>query len=194
MSPRTSATTGTTRARLTEYGDREPTEPWTWAGPARSVTGRTWGGCIEVVQWILTAGRFPTDPSAARGRSAAAGVIGGAHPGSGVRLDRQVARRARHAGGRGRRRRRAAADVGLRDSAIGEERRAQRAEQRDMVLEVVHAYNPEAVVVVGPPFGHTRPQWILPYGGLMTVDGASQAALRGLRLTPTEVVSATPGW
>ena len=29
---------------LTEYGDREPTEPWTWAGPARSVTGRTWGG------------------------------------------------------------------------------------------------------------------------------------------------------
>jgi muramoyltetrapeptide carboxypeptidase LdcA involved in peptidoglycan recycling len=28
--------------------------------------------------------------------------------------------------------------------------------------------------VVGPPFGHTRPQWIVPYGGLMTVDGAGR--------------------
>lgn len=50
-------------AALTEYGDREPTEPWTWAGPARAVTGPTWGGRAEVVQWILTAGRFPTDPA-----------------------------------------------------------------------------------------------------------------------------------
>jgi muramoyltetrapeptide carboxypeptidase LdcA involved in peptidoglycan recycling len=48
---------------LSEYGDREPTEPWAWAGPAATVTGRTWGGCIEVLQWILTAGRFPVDPA-----------------------------------------------------------------------------------------------------------------------------------
>ena len=27
------------------------------------MTGPTWGGCIEVLQWILTAGRFPADPS-----------------------------------------------------------------------------------------------------------------------------------
>ena len=54
-------------AALTSYGDREPTEPWTWAGPARSVTGRTWGGCIEAVQWVLTAGRFPADPSVLAG-------------------------------------------------------------------------------------------------------------------------------
>ena len=52
---------------LTEYGEREPTEPWVWAGPQRSVTGRTWGGCIEVVQWILTAGRFPADPAVIEG-------------------------------------------------------------------------------------------------------------------------------
>ena len=25
---------------LTSFGDREPTEPWSWHGPARSVTGR----------------------------------------------------------------------------------------------------------------------------------------------------------
>ncbi len=43
-----------------------------------------------------------------------------------------------------------------------------------MVTKVVHAYNPEAVVVVGPPFGHTRPQWIVPYGGYITVDGVNR--------------------
>ncbi|MCU1596231.1 MAG: mccF, partial [Frankiales bacterium] len=54
-------------AALTDYGDREPTDPWSWSGPERSVTGRTWGGCIEVVQWVLAAGRFPTDPAVLEG-------------------------------------------------------------------------------------------------------------------------------
>ena len=51
---------------------------------------------------------------------------------------------------------------------------AHRAEQRDAAIEVVAVYNPDAVICVGPPFGHTRPQWILPYGGLITVDGVTQ--------------------
>jgi len=61
-------------------------------------------------------------------------------------------------------------DFTIRPSA--EQRRAKRDDQRDAVIDVVNAYNSEAVVVVGPPFGHTRPQWIVPYGGFMTVDGA----------------------
>jgi hypothetical protein len=44
---------------LDSFGERQATEPWTWHGPARSVTGRAWGGCLEVIEWILTAGRFP---------------------------------------------------------------------------------------------------------------------------------------
>jgi muramoyltetrapeptide carboxypeptidase LdcA involved in peptidoglycan recycling len=54
------------------------------------------------------------------------------------------------------------------------ERAARRAEQRDVAIATIQVYNPEAVVVVGVPFGHTRPQWILPYGGVVTVDGAEQ--------------------
>ncbi len=54
-------------AALTEYGERESTEPWAWAGPRRSVTGRTWGGCVEVLAWVLTAGRFPPDPAVLAG-------------------------------------------------------------------------------------------------------------------------------
>jgi muramoyltetrapeptide carboxypeptidase LdcA involved in peptidoglycan recycling len=51
-----------------------------------------------------------------------------------------------------------------------EQRAAHRIEQRDVALEMVGRYNPDAVVVIGVPFGHTRPQWVLPYGGSMTVD------------------------
>ncbi|HEU5455363.1 MAG TPA: hypothetical protein VFU85_06725 [Nocardioides sp.] len=54
------------------------------------------------------------------------------------------------------------------------ERSAHRAAQRDAVIDVVSRYNPDAVVCVGVPFGHTRPQWILPYGGEVTVDGVER--------------------
>jgi len=159
---------------LREFGDRGPTEPWSWSGPARRVTGRTWGGCIEVVQWILTAGRFPTDPAVLQG-----GVLllessedlipakefGWITRSLGERgilsaVDAVVVARP------------PTSDFSIRPSA--EERRARRAEQRDTAVAVVQAYNPEAVVVVGPPFGHTRPQWIVPYGGRMTLDGANR--------------------
>jgi muramoyltetrapeptide carboxypeptidase LdcA involved in peptidoglycan recycling len=159
---------------LTEFGDREPAEPWTWAGPQRSVTGRTWGGCIDVLPWILTAGRFPADPA----------ILGG-----GVLIlesseelipAREFGYITRSLGERGILAavdavvvaRPPTSDFTIRPSAG--ERRAKRDEQRDTAISVVHAYNPDAVIVFGPPFGHTRPQWIVPYGGFMTVDGAAR--------------------
>lgn len=161
-------------AALSENGLREPTEPWTWAGPARAVTGPTWGGCVEALQWILTAGRFPTDPAVLAGGvlllesseeliparefgwivralgergllSAVDAVMVARPPASSFEVTRSPEERARH-----------------------------RAEQRDVAVETVQRYNPDAVVVVGVPFGHTRPQWIVPYGGTVTVDGAEQ--------------------
>ncbi|MGY0389120.1 S66 family peptidase [Nocardioides sp. WG-D5] len=159
---------------LTEYGEREPTEPWTWAGPARTVTGRTWGGCIEILQWVLTAGRFPADP----------GVLAG-----GVLLletseelipAQEFAWITRALGERGLLEAVDAVVVGRPPTSDferkpgAEERAAKRAEQRDAAIETVARYNPDAVVVVGPPFGHTRPQWVLPYGGEMTVDGSAR--------------------
>jgi muramoyltetrapeptide carboxypeptidase LdcA involved in peptidoglycan recycling len=161
-------------AALTTYGDRSPTEPWTWAGPARSVSGRTWGGCIEVLQWILTAGRFPTEPGVLDGGvlllEASEDLIPATEFGFILRslgerglvsaVDAVVVSRP------------PTSDFEVRPSS--EERAGLRAAQRDVVLSTVGHYNPDAVVVVGVPFGHTRPQWILPYGGTMTVDGAQQ--------------------
>ena len=161
-------------AALTEYGDREPTEEWTWAGPARSVTGRTWGGCIEVVQWLLTAGRFPADPAVLEG-----GVLL-LEASEELLPAREFGWIVRSLGERGLL---AAVDAVLvaRPPAssfevrpTAEERAAHRAAQRDVAIEIVHRYNPDAAVVVGVPFGHTRPQWILPYGGTVTVDGGEQ--------------------
>ena len=159
---------------LTRYGDREPTEPWAWSGPARSVTGRTWGGCIEVLQWLLTAGRFPADPSIL------AGDVLLLESSEELIPALEFGRIARSLGERGILTavdavivaRPPTSDFTIRPS--GDERRAKRDEQRDVVIDVVSTYNPDAVVVVGPPFGHTRPQWIVPYGGRVTVDGGAR--------------------
>jgi len=43
--------------------------------------------------------------------------------------------------------------------------------QRDVVVWLAGRYKPEAVTCVGIPLGHARPRWIVPYGGVITVDG-----------------------
>lgn len=163
---------------LEAFGEREPTEPWSWHGPARSVTGPTWGGCLEVIEQVLTAGRG-TDP-----------------PAGGVMLletsqellpAREVGWIVRALGERGYLARVAAvlvarppvSDFTVRPDAA--ERARLRALQRDTVVGLVTHYNPEAVVCVGVPFGHTRPQWILPHGGPMTVDGEQRRIVADYR-------------
>jgi muramoyltetrapeptide carboxypeptidase LdcA involved in peptidoglycan recycling len=161
-------------AALISFGDREPTEPWTWAGPARSATGRTWGGCIDVLQWLLTAGRFPYDASVLTG-----GVLL-VESSEELIPAREFGWILRSLGERGILgaveavlvARPPTSDFDRRPPAA--ERAALRAAQQEAALEVIAGYNPEAVVVVGVPFGHTRPQWILPYGGTITVDGTQQ--------------------
>jgi muramoyltetrapeptide carboxypeptidase LdcA involved in peptidoglycan recycling len=161
-------------AALTTYGEREPTEPWTWAGPARSVTGPTWGGCIEVLQWVLTAGRFPADPAVLDGGVLLLETSEDLVPAS------EVGYITRSLGERGLLAAVDAVVVARATAATREQpgtpesRAAHRAEQRDVVVETVARYHPDAVVVVGVPSGHTRPQWVLPHGGTMTVDGAAQ--------------------
>jgi muramoyltetrapeptide carboxypeptidase LdcA involved in peptidoglycan recycling len=159
---------------LEEFGEREPTEPWAWAGPSALVEGPTWGGCLEVIDQIAMADRMPSLadlmgtillletseelPSAdtvkrwvrGLGERGVLDVI------AGVLVARPVV-----------------SELGSPvPSAI--ERTRLRDAQRDTVIEQVHRYNPSAVVCVGVPFGHTRPQWIIPYGGTIRLDGTTR--------------------
>ena len=135
------------------------------------MTGRTWGGCIEVTQWVFTAGRFPVDPAVLDG-----GVLL-LETSEDVIPAQEFGWILRSLGERGLL---AAVDAvlvarppvaTLERQPPAAERVAHRAAQRDTAIEIIGSYNPDAVVCVGVPFGHTRPQWVLPYGGEVTVDG-----------------------
>jgi muramoyltetrapeptide carboxypeptidase LdcA involved in peptidoglycan recycling len=155
---------------LVEFGDREPTEPWAWAGPARMVSGHTWGGCIEVLDQLAIADRLPS-VDALRGAILILETSELLAPADWVK------RWVRALGERG--------VLGAVDGVMvarppvsshgqvppAAERARLRAAQRDVVSAEIGRYNPDAVVCIGVPFGHTRPQWILPYGGRIQLDG-----------------------
>ena len=161
-------------AVLTSFGQREDTEEWTWAGPRAGVTGRTWGGCLEVVSDLLAAGRFAMAPTDLEGAVLLIELSEEITP------TRAVFRMLRALGERGVLA--AAAAVLFARSPVSsfqtrpddETRRAMRGERDEMVIETIADYNPQAVVCCGIPFGHTCPQWILPYGGWVAVDGAAR--------------------
>ena len=161
-------------AVLTSFGQREDTEEWTWAGARAGVTGRTWGGCLEVVSDLLAAGRFAMAPTDLEGAVLLIELSEEITP------TRTVFRMLRALGERGVLA--AAAAVLFARSPVSsfqtrpddETRRAMRVERNEMVIETIADYNPQAVVCCGVPFGHTRPQWILPYGGRVAVDGAAR--------------------
>lgn len=158
---------------LSEYGERVATEDWTWSGPRVRVEGRTWGGCLEVIDQLALADRLPTAYDL-RGGILLLETSEERPPAS------WVARWVRGLGERGMLD--AVAGVVVARPPVSDfeflpsasEADVLRAAQRDAVIETVARYNPDAVVCVGVPFGHTRPQWIVPYGGTMVLDGATR--------------------
>ena len=162
---------------LTCFGERAATEPWIWSGPRRAVTGRSWGGCIEVIEWMLTAGRFPSSSDALAG-----GVLL-LETSEALLPARNVGWIVRSLGERGivsavdavLLARPPVSDFTRRPDQAGRARL--RAEQTAAVIDVISSYNDRAVICAGIPFGHTRPQWIIPHGGEITVDGTCQRVI-----------------
>jgi len=164
-------------AALHEFGQREATHPWTWDGPAETVTGRTWGGCLEVVNDILAAGRFDMDPADLEGSVLLVELSEEIIP---ALLEFRMLRNLGERGVLG-----AVAGVAFArppvssfiSSPDADTRERMRHERYATVIETVRTYNPDAVVCCGIPFGHTRPQWVLPYGGALTLDGSAHRVL-----------------
>lgn len=161
-------------AALADEPLTRPHPGWSWHNPVRVVTAPTWGGNLEILSWNLAVQRWmrPVEDYAgcvllietSEERPSAA----------------EVFRMLRNAGERGLLAQFPAVIVGLAKAAsFGDpdsaaERQGYREEQRAAILKAFDAYNPEAMIVFNVDIGHTDPQWVIPYGGLMTIDGSER--------------------
>jgi muramoyltetrapeptide carboxypeptidase LdcA involved in peptidoglycan recycling len=159
---------------LTSSAPDVPSPGWQWHRPERVVSGPTWGGNLEIMEWNLAANRW-IRPSADY-----AGCVLLLETSEEMPPAEEVFRMLRNAGERGLLQQFPAILVATaKGSAIGnertpDERQRYRDEQRAAILRALDDYHPTAMAVFGVDFGHTTPQWILPYGGRITVDGPAR--------------------
>lgn len=154
--------------------DTVPSPGWVWHQPGTVVTAPTWGGNLEILHWNLAASRWilPVERYA--------GSILLLETSEELPPAEEVFRMLRNAGERGLLEQFPAVLVATAKAAFrgnpasAEERSRYRDEQREAILKALAVYNPAAMAVFGIDFGHTSPQWILPYGGRMTVDGPNR--------------------
>jgi muramoyltetrapeptide carboxypeptidase LdcA involved in peptidoglycan recycling len=144
---------------------------WRWRHAERVVSGPTWGGNLEILHWNLAANRWlrPVEDYA--------GCVLLLETSEDMPPAHEVYWMLRNFGERGLLEQFPAVVVAKpkawsREHPLDEAAREQfRADQRDAVERALDEYNPGAIAVFGPDFGHTDPQLVLPYGGVMVVDG-----------------------
>lgn len=147
---------------------------WSWHQPDLVVTAPTWGGNLEIVHWNLAASRWirPVDDYS--------GCVLLLETSEEMPPAEEVFRMLRNSGERGLLSQFPAVVVGtpkasaLHERRTLEQRQRYRADQHAAILRALAAYNPEAMAVFNVDFGHTDPQWVLPYGGMITVDGPAR--------------------
>jgi muramoyltetrapeptide carboxypeptidase LdcA involved in peptidoglycan recycling len=161
-------------AALTESPPDVPSPGWVWHQPDHRVTAPTWGGNLEILHWNLAAGRW------IRPAADYAGCILLLETSEEMPPDVEVFRMLRNMGERGLLRQFPAVLVAtakassLHHRRPPEERQRYRDDQRAAVVRALTDYHPSAMAVFGVDFGHTDPQWVLPYGGRITVDGPAR--------------------
>jgi muramoyltetrapeptide carboxypeptidase LdcA involved in peptidoglycan recycling len=148
-----------------------------WHQGDRVVSAPTWGGNLEILHWTLAANRW------VRPVEDYAGCVLLLETSEEMPPGLEVFRMLRDFGERGLLEQFPAIVVATAKGTVFSdprpvpERIRYREEQQAAVLRAVETYNPAAMVVFGVDFGHTDPQWVLPYGGRLTVDGPAQRIL-----------------
>ncbi|MFE0104384.1 S66 peptidase family protein [Streptomyces sp. NPDC059009] len=165
------------------FAGEPPTEPaggWTWRRPERVVEGRSWGGNLEILSWLLMA-----DRAIAEDLSTYDGRVLFLETSEELPTAEEVFRVLRSMGERGLLSRFPALlmarpkrqSLTQRNDAAAREAYARG--QREAVLRALDAYAPDMMAVFDVDFGHTDPQVVIPYGGVVRVDGP------GRRITVT---------
>lgn len=172
-----------------EYGDEEvgwapevmDTAPpmfgsdgWQWRNADRVVTGVTWGGCLEILQWQLAAGTY-VQPAAAYD-----GAVLLVETDEELPSATAVYRMLMCMGERGLLQRFAAVLVARPKAWSLSQRNAPDVKQRyvaDQAAAIERAldeYHPGVLTVFGLEFGHTDPQLVVPHGGRVRIDGPAR--------------------
>ncbi|WCN00740.1 S66 family peptidase [Streptomyces sp. M92] len=148
---------------------------WSWVNAGRVVEGRTWGGCLEILAWLLMADReIARDPAEYDG-----GVLL-LETSEELPSATEVFRTLRNMGERGLLGRFSALLMArpktwsFERPNSPEEGERYAAQQREAVLRAMRVYAPEATIVFDVDFGHTDPQVVVPYGGTVRVDGPAR--------------------
>ncbi|MFB9237336.1 S66 peptidase family protein [Plantactinospora siamensis] len=150
-----------------------PAEGWRWSGPATVVEAPLWGGNLEILHWLLAAGRVGPNADYA-------GCVLAIETSEEMPPDTEVYRILRNMGERGLLAGFSAVLVGRAKAwnhprpLAAAEKRAYAEAQRAAVARALHEYAPDAIVVYDLDIGHTDPQQILPYGGTVRVDAADR--------------------
>lgn len=161
---------------LTHTAKREPAAPMEFIGTNAAVRGHTWGGCMEVLDQLAWAGRLPEAKDLE-------GAILLLETSEILPPPDYVGRWIRGLG-----------EGGYLDAAAGlvfaqpvvrntetllpaQIRDAQREAYIDFLLTHVSRYRSDLLVCINAPFGHTRPQAVLPYGGEITLDPEKEAII-----------------
>lgn len=161
-------------ATFTRAPRMDPCEPWRWHRADRVVEGRAWGGCLEILAWLLMADRCVRPVEEYAGRVLFLETSEEMPPAT------EVYRTLRNFGERGLLRQFPALLMGrARTTAVFDprtdaQRRTYREEQREAVLRALEEYAPDTMAVFDVDLGHTDPQQVIPVGGTVRVDGVAR--------------------
>ncbi|MGZ3145426.1 S66 family peptidase [Lentzea chajnantorensis] len=149
-----------------------PAAGWQWHHGDRVVEGQAWGGCLEVLSWLLMADREIKPPEHYEGKVLFFETSEEMPPAT------EVFYVLRAMGERGLLARFAAVLVGRARAwsftKPGTDRAAYTADQREAVLRAFARYAPGTPIVFDVDLGHTDPQLVVPVGGRVRVDGPNR--------------------
>lgn len=154
--------------------EMEPAEGWTWHNADRVIEGSSWGGNLEILSWLLMADREIQQADTYSGNVLFL-ETSEEMPGA-----EEVYRILRNMGERGLLRQFPALLMGRAKSWSFEQRLTIpkrtdfRQQQREAVLRALNQYAPDTMTVFDVDLGHTDPQFVIPYGGRIRVDGPAR--------------------